>query len=353
MLAVVAAGMIFMIRHIVTLLKNRLAGKRACIVAVAITAIVFALLGIILGFVNAMIVYVHLVLIWLLADFVIFIIKKITHKNITPLISAIAAFVLTTAIMVVGAVNAYTVKRTEYNIKSEDAGTKQFKIVGFSDSHTGTTFGGEGFREYVDKMNEENADIAVIVGDFVDDETSYEDMTKACEELSRLKTKYGTYYVFGNHDSGYYAGGRGYGRAELTETLEKNGITVLEDETVRLTEYIYLCGRLDRSMRDRLSMEEITKDFTGNKCLIVLDHQPNDYEAEEKAGADIVISGHTHGGQFFPVNRAGEWIGANDKTYGHEKIGNTDFIVSSGIADWALKFKTGCISEYFVVNISD
>ena len=88
-------------------------------------------------------------------------------------------------------------------------------------------------------------------------------------------------------------------------------------------------------------MEELTADLDPDKFSIVLDHQPQDYEAQAKAGVDLVLSGHTHGGQLFP----------DDRVYGYEKRGSTNFIVTSGISDWAIKFKTGCRSEYLMLEI--
>jgi predicted MPP superfamily phosphohydrolase len=66
---------------------------------------------------------------------------------------------------------------------------------------------------------------------------------------------------------------------------------------------------------------------------------------------DMVLSGHTHGGQLFLFNNMGEWTGENAKTYGLAKKDQTNFIVTSGISDWAIKFKTGCRSEYVVIDI--
>ena len=113
----------------------------------------------------------------------------------------------------------------------------------------------------------------------------------------------------------------------------------------------YIIGRKDKSESGRLSASELTKDLDPGKYKIMLDHQPNDYEGEADSGVDLVLSGHTHGGQMLPVNRAGEWIKANDRTYGYEKRKDTEFIVSSGISSWAIKFKTGTKSEYVVINI--
>lgn len=78
-----------------------------------------------------------------------------------------------------------------------------------------------------------------------------------------------------------------------------------------------------------------------------------DYEALKDANMDLVLSGHTHGGQLFPLmtikNHSN--IAEDDRVYGYEKRENTNFIVTSGISDWAIKFKTGCKSEYLLINI--
>ena len=84
---------------------------------------------------------------------------------------------------------------------------------------------------------------------------------------------------------------------------------------------------------------------------VVLDHQPCEYDKEVAGGANLVLSGHTHGGQLIPFQYMGEWTRQYERRYGHEKRGETDFIVSSGISDWELLFKTGCRSEYVVVDV--
>ena len=101
-----------------------------------------------------------------------------------------------------------------------------------------------------------------------------------------------------------------------------------------------------------IEIEELAQ--TGENAgafTIVMDHQPADFDAEAAAGVDLVLCGHTHGGQMIPINHVGEWLGINDLVYGLETRGNTQFIVSSGISDWALQFKTGCHSEYLIVDL--
>ncbi len=262
---------------------------------------------------------------------------------------------ITTVYLICGWFLANHVWREAYSVETKKA-VGSLRIVQFADSHVGNTFSGEGFQRWVDDMQAENPDIVVITGDFVDDDTSKEDMEAACAALGTLRTTYGVYYVFGNHDKGYYGPAyRGYSGNDLIVELEKNGVTVLEDEIVLLGDQFYLIGRQDRSQDQmgmpRATMAELTADLDPDKYSIVLDHQPYDYEAQVASGVDLVLSGHTHGGQLMPFNPMGEWMGLDDKRYGLERRGSTDFIVTSGISDWAIQFKTGCKSEYVVVDI--
>ena len=120
----------------------------------------------------------------------------------------------------------------------------------------------------------------------------------------------------------------------------------------------YLVGRQDASEeldfgRSRAKIADLISELDEDKFSIVLDHQPRDYNAEADAGADLVLSGHTHGGQLIPLMQLTGWfhIAGDDRIYGTEQRENTDFIVTSGISDWAIKFKTGCRSEYVIVDI--
>lgn len=161
------------------------------------------------------------------------------------------------------------------------------------------------------------------------------------------------YYVFGNHDRGYYAAERrGYDEQRLVDELIKNNVKVLKDDVVYITDDVVLIGRDDASARHRRNIADLVSDIPSDKYMIVLNHQPNDYDNEAAANVDLVLSGHTHGGQLFPATHVGEWIGANDATYGYSKRDNTDFIVTSGISDWEIKFKTGCASEYVIIDIN-
>lgn len=248
---------------------------------------------------------------------------------------------------------AHNVIETHYHIiATKDLGVDNFRIVQITDSHIGATMNGDNFFNYMLKVNETNPDIVVVTGDFVDDDTKLNDMIRACEGLGALKTKYGVFFVYGNHDKGYFDY-RGFDNDRLQEELKKNNVVILEDEGLDIVGNIYLYGREDRHTKGRINAEEFMKEIGPNKYVIVLDHQPNDYENEKNANIDLVISGHTHGGQVFPLQIIDKMVGANNQIYGMEKRDNTTFIVSSGIGDWRVLFKTGTVSEYVVIDIKN
>lgn len=314
--------------------------------------IILGLSWLILGMMNAMIILIHLMIIWFICDIVNRVVQKKRGSECKRYYAGALALGITLAYLGAGWYLAHNVWRTEYTLETDKA-AGHFRIIQIADSHVGTTFDGEGFMKHMEEMQKENPDAVVVTGDYVDDDTSREDMEAACKALGSIKTTCGVYFAFGNHDKGYYGSEyRGYSGDDLVAELEKNGVTVLQDESVLLDDRVYIIGRQDRSEgSSRMEMQELVQNLDNSKYMVVLDHQPHDYDAQEASGVDLVLSGHTHGGQLFPINYVGEWTRENEKTYGLIKRQNTNFIVTSGISDWAIRFKTGCKSEYVVVDI--
>lgn len=258
----------------------------------------------------------------------------------------------------VGWIQANCVWQTNYSVTTtKSVGTLRIALL--TDAHIGTTFDGAEFADHLARIQEQKPDILVIVGDFVDEDTSKEDMLAACRALKDVYTTHGIFFVFGNHDKGRYSDGRrGYDGAELAAELEKNGVTVLQDESVLIDDRFYLVGRQDASEEldfggSRATAAELLSGLEKDRFSILLDHQPQDYTAEAAAGADLVLSGHTHGGQMIPIVQLLRWFHiGTDCVYGMEHRGDTEFVVSSGISDWALRFKTGCRSEYVIIDVA-
>lgn len=302
-----------------------------------------------LSAINAVVCLLHLALFWLLCDGLFAILRR--WRSFHPACKGALALLLTVSYLAVGWYLAHHAARTEYSLFT-DKEVEPLRVVQISDVHMGAIFDAEGFQERLRLVQEEEPDLLVITGDFVDDSTSREDLLAACEALGEVQTTYGTYFVYGNHDKGYRsAEHRGWSAQELASGLEAAGVTILEDEIVLIGEHYALIGRKDFSEHTRAEMGELAAGLE-ERYTIVLDHQPRDYAAQTAAGVDLVLSGHTHGGQMLPINRVGEWMGVNCRTYGYERRESTDFIVNSGIGAWELPFKTGCKSEYGAIEIA-
>ena len=321
----------------------------------------FLICILLLNYVDVIIIIFHLTIFLILVLFFFLLYQKIKKVDLDKKkyfqklniidLRNIIAIILTIVYLGIGAyldLNVFETKYTLYTAK--ELGTNNYRVTLISDSHVGTTFDGEGFIKHMEKLSKIDTDIFVIVGDFVDDDTKRVDMVKACEGLSLLKPKDGIYYVYGNHDRGYF-NNRDFNESDLITELEKNNVKVLKDEVVELNDYIYLIGREDKSRRIRKTIEELVKDIDKNRYMIILNHQPNDYENESKAEVDLVLSGHSHGCQMWPLGPFSVLIKANDAYYGNKVIDKTNFIVTSGISDWATIFKTGTKSEYVIIDI--
>ena len=298
---------------------------------------------------NAVVCLLHLAVFWLISDGIIALVRR--RKQLHPACSGALALLLTISYLAVGWYLAHHAAQTHYSLHTEKEVTP-LRIAQITDVHVGTIFDAEGFAERLRLVEAAKPDVLVVTGDFVDDSTTREDLLAACEALGQVQTTYGTYFVYGNHDKGYRgAEQRGWSAQDLEAALENAGITILEDEIVLLGEHYALIGRKDLSSRQRAETAALAAGLE-DRYTIVLDHQPSDYEAQAAAGVDLVLSGHTHGGQMLPINHVGEWLGANCRTYGYERRNKTDFIVNSGIGSWEIPFKTGCKSEYVIIDIA-
>lgn len=300
---------------------------------------------------NYIVIVLHLVVIAGLVNFVFLFLKKFSKKKYNVNLPAIITFAITFVYLAGGWYVAHHVVESNYSLTSGKV-SGQLKIAMFADSHLGTTFDGNGFAKELSKIQKSNPDVLFMAGDFVDDDTTKEDMIVACDALGKFEAKYGIFFVYGNHDRGYFRY-RNFTEDELETELQKNGVVILEDEIVQLTDEVVIVGRQDKSVHSRKNISELMQDIDSNKYVIVLDHQPGDYDAEAAAKVDMVLSGHTHGGWLFPMGIINKYIGPDDRIYGEEYRDKSYFLVTSGISDWALQFKTGTKAEYTIIDINE
>ena len=335
-------------------LIQKLSGDRKWLkglISFGIIASVFMALAFLTSVINAIIIVLSTLMFFLIYGLVFRIIKAVRKKDFRCNWQGWLALITSAVYLVVGYYLCFHIWQKDYRLTS-DKDIGKLRIAMFADSHLGTTFDGEGFAEQMERIMEQSPDIVLIAGDFVDDSSNRDDMIRACDALGSMDAKYGVWFCYGNHDRGYYGDEhRGFSADDLEAELEKNGVHILEDEYVALDRFT-IVGRRDSNDNSRADISELMKDIPADSYTIVMDHQPTDYDNEAAANADLVVSGHTHGGQLFPVTYVGEWFNINDATYGYEKRKNTDFIVTSGISDWEILFKTGTKSEFVIIDIN-
>lgn len=173
---------------------------------------------------------------------------------------------------------------------------RPYKILQLSDIHIGGLINAKFIKEIVQRVNELSPDIVVITGDLIDTDIKY--ARESLAELKNLKSKYGTYFVVGNHE--YF-----HNISEVIDKVKSLGIRVLENENVYIGETgsgFNLVGVYDIfGYRTMTYMPDLQKALLGKKDspTILLAHQPK-YIQEVNEGVDLVLSGHTHGGQLYP-----------------------------------------------------
>lgn len=218
----------------------------------------------------------------------------------------------------------------EVDVPCEDlpAALDGFRIVQLSDVHVGPTIKGDYLRRAVELANAQDADLACVTGDLVDGHV--EDLRTDVAPLAELRARHGAFYVTGNHE--YYWNGPAW-----IEEVARLGLTVLQNAH-RVVEHggakLLVAGvadyRADRHVPEHRSDPQAAREGAPPDAFpILLAHQPRSAFAARRAGYRLQISGHTHGGQYFPMsvlvhlfqpyvrglNRAGAmWVYVNQGT---------------------------------------
>lgn len=222
------------------------------------------------------------------------------------------------------------------------------RVVQISDLHLGFMYSERQFQRVVDMIALTNPDILLITGDFLENENGYTQKKGIGKSINRLNPRYGIFGVPGNHE---YIN-------KIDRSLEYKeylGINILRDSSVLIDETFYLIGRDDESA-PRFGYNDL-KDLdyllagkdTESRLSILMTHQVSDHSQYEDKSLDLVISGHTHQGQFFPWNLVVK--GMYDIAYGLEKAGDTFYYVTSGTGYWGPPFRLGTRSEIVVFDI--
>lgn len=271
--------------------------------------------------------------------------------------SGAVAAVLTLAVLGYAYFNMHRVTVTEYTVSTDkNIRSKGYDIVFLSDLHFGTTMEQEQLEKYCAEISARRPDAVILGGDIVDESTTLSQVRESFRTLGEIDSAYGVWYVYGNHDKGAYDSACDYTPEELAEAVSQAGIGILEDETVMLNGELSLTGRRDRldARRNKITRKKtktLLKKAAQDSYHILADHQPRKMEENEDAGCDLMLSGHTHAGQMWPVGLFTALFDKETFNYGQECCGDMDLIVSSGMGGWRYALRTGRYCEYVAIHI--
>src|SRR5437762_7156190 len=208
-----------------------------------------------------------------------------------------------------------------------------FRVVQLSDIHHSPFTSREQIERAVETANSLQPDIVALTGDYVSKERAY--AAPCAELLSALRARYGVYAVLGNHDHWTDA-------ALITDLFRAEGITVLVNQGMRFEKNgaaIWLAG-VDDTM---VGLEDLSLALAGasdDEMKLLLAHNPVILRKAARAGVDLVLSGHTHGGQ---VNLRSEKSRAGRPRRrmlrGLGRRGNTQIYVTRGLGTVVLPIR--------------
>jgi predicted MPP superfamily phosphohydrolase len=258
--------------------------------------------------------------------------RMMSATNPFPYKRALAAGIAAGVLIIGGCAlqeaRSFRVTRLEIPLRGLPPELDRFSIAQVSDIHYGMLTRNQELSRIFTRVNDLQPEIVVITGDLVDESVSH--MEEMRVPLSGIKSRHGVFAVTGNHE--YYAG---VDRA--VAIMKGANIRVLRNEILTLPGGLQILGIDDPTGSRRMGQR--VPDFDGlvssldqQKPSILLYHQPIMFEKTASCGIGLQLSGHTHGGQLFPVIYISKMI--YPRTPGLHKIGDAYLYVSWGIGTW-------------------
>ncbi len=298
-------------------------------------SLIYQLAAVITGFI------LYFLMIVLLID-----IAHLVFKG-AAIIYGISAFVITSFIVVFGIIHAFNVKITNMEVSLTGL-KKEVRIVHLSDVHIGHFRGEKFLDKIVDLSLSQNPDAIFITGDLFDGRIQLTE--KVLEPLNKVKVP--IYFVEGNHD-GYT------GVSTIKEYLRNKKVQVLENEVAFL-------GGLQIIGLNHMHADSNTRNMHANGAktiegtldtmavdqsypTILLHHSPEGAKYADKHGIDLYLSGHTHGGQLFPVTLLNEVLFPYNR--GMNSYNDLKVFVSEGVGTFGPPLRIGTKSEVVVMDL--
>jgi predicted MPP superfamily phosphohydrolase len=249
----------------------------------------------------------------------------------------------------IGHINSMIVdiKKIPLTIDKNVDGAPNMKIFLVSDVHLGALIRERREKYLVKTIKEHKPDLVLICGDLIDSDIAPVLRKNLGKHIQEIKTPMGVYAVTGNHE---YIGGIKQSLAYL-KTINVN---VLIDTIITLPNGVQIVGRNDRSAgfgpNGQKPLVDLLQNSNHQRPIIVMNHQPYNLTEASDLNVDLHLSGHTHHGQFWPINYITQAM--FELSWGYLKKGNSHFYVSSGYGTWGPAIRLGNRPEVVIFDIS-
>ncbi|WP_252254354.1 metallophosphoesterase [Clostridium sp. ZBS12] len=249
--------------------------------------------------------------------------------------------------------NLLSVKNIEINNSSNIKNEDTIKIAQISDIHLGEYYTIDKLEKLVNKVNSQNADIIVFTGDLFDNVSKFEDTSKVTPILKKLNAKIGKYAIYGNHD---YGGGA---KNIYKNVMEDSGFKILVNDQANVKldsgKTISILG-LDDALLGNPDVEKTARNIKESNYNLVLLHEPDLSDKFVSYNIDLILAGHSHGGQV-KIPFLGEIVTPplaekyKDGLYNLNTQRNTQLYVNSGIGNTKMPFRFMNVPEVSIFEI--
>ena len=314
-------------------------------------ALAYAVMAVNTGFVFRFAFVLSALYIALFGDLLgdLFTLPALIRKKDRATVHILVGAVCTLLYLIAGTVNMQAVSANHLTFTSPKL-RDTYRFVFLADLHVGSSQSMKTTEATIQKVMDEQPDFVVLGGDITDEFTTREEMEQTFRLLGQLRVP--VYFIYGNHDRQpdyAIAGGYTYAPEELDAAIRGNGIEIIKDQWISISEDLVLFGREDYSSPERQPLETLPQ-RPDHAFVLLIDHSPYQTEDIVASGADLQLSGHTHAGQFFPLQALYRLTGHD--AYGSFRHGQTDLYVSSGASGWYVPFRTEEACHYEVVTLS-